>query len=50
MTLVLKIVDIPRSTYYHRKYYRVEEKKVSEGRPAPGYSTYEDGTKVPDEQ
>jgi len=41
--LVLKIVNIPRSTYYYRKNYRVEEKKVSEGRPAPGYSINEDG-------
>lgn len=28
----------------------MEEKKVSEGRPAPGYSTDEDGKKIPDEQ
>ncbi|MFD1360825.1 IS3 family transposase [Lentibacillus salinarum] len=49
-SLILKIVDIPHSTYYYRKHYRVEEKKVSEGRPAPDYSTDEDGEKVPDEQ
>lgn len=50
MTIILKIVGIPRSTYYHRNYYRVEEKKVSEGRPAPGYSTDQNRNKVPDEQ
>lgn len=48
--MVLKIVNISRSTYYYRKNYRVEEKKVSEGRPAPGYSINEDGKKIPDEQ
>jgi len=31
---VLRIIGIPRSTYYYQKNYRVEEKKVSEGRPA----------------
>jgi putative transposase len=47
---VLKFIGIPRSTYYYQKNYRVEEKKVSEGRPAPGYSIKEDGKKVSDEQ
>lgn len=47
---MLKIIGIPRSTYYYQKNYRVEEKKVSEGRPAPGYSFKEDGKKVSDEQ
>ena len=47
---VLKIIGIARSTYYYQKNYRVEEKKVSEGRPAPGYSFTEDGRKVSDEQ
>ncbi|WP_382285556.1 hypothetical protein [Heyndrickxia sporothermodurans] len=42
---VLKIIGISRSTYYYQKNYRVEEKKVSEGVPAPGYSIKEDGTK-----
>ena len=46
----MKILGIPHSTYYHRKSYRVEEKKVSEGRPAPGYSTDQNGKKVSDEQ
>jgi putative transposase len=47
---VLKIIGIPRSTYYYQKNYRVEEKKISEGRPAPGYSFKEDEKKVSDEQ
>ncbi|MDQ0221460.1 putative transposase [Peribacillus cavernae] len=47
---MLKIIGIARSTYYYQKNYRVEEKKVSEGRPAPGYSYTEDGNKISDEQ
>ncbi|QZT35314.1 IS3 family transposase [Caldalkalibacillus thermarum TA2.A1] len=47
---VLKIIGIARSTYYYRKYYRVKEKTVSEGRPAPGYSYNHKGIKVSDEQ
>lgn len=47
---MLKILGIPRSTYYYQKNGRVEEKQVSEGRPAPGYSIQEDGKKVSDEQ
>lgn len=47
---MLKIIGISRSTYYYQKNYRVEVKKVSEGRPAPGYSIKEDGQKVSDEQ
>jgi putative transposase len=47
---VLLILDTPRSTYYYQKNYRVEEKQVSEGRPAPGYSLAEDGKKISDEQ
>ncbi|MEC1723078.1 transposase [Schinkia azotoformans] len=50
ITKVLKIVGISRSTYYYQKNYRVKEKKVSEGRPAPGYSYKEDGQKASDEQ
>ncbi|MED3648671.1 IS3 family transposase [Halalkalibacterium halodurans] len=46
---MLRIVGISRSTYYYQKNYRVEEKKVSEGRPAPGYSITKNGKKVPDE-
>lgn len=48
--MVLKILGVPRSTYYYQKNGRVEEKRVSEGRPAPGYSIQEDGKKVSDEQ
>jgi len=47
---VLKILGISRSTYYYRKHYRVEEKKVSGGRPAPGYSYHKKGNKISDEQ
>ncbi|MFX3660987.1 MAG: IS3 family transposase [Ectobacillus sp.] len=47
---MLNIIGIPRSTYYYQKNYRVKEKKVSEGRPAPGYSFKEDGQKISDEQ
>lgn len=47
---MLKIIGIKRSTYYYRKNYRVEEKQVSEGRPAPGYSIAKDGKKISDEQ
>ncbi|MBS4189758.1 IS3 family transposase [Bacillus sp. FJAT-49705] len=47
---VLKIIGVSRSTFYYQKNYRVEEKKVSEGRPAPGYSIKEDGLNVADEQ
>lgn len=47
---MLKILGIPRSTYYYQKNGRVEEKQVSEGRPAPGYSINEDGKKISDEQ
>lgn len=47
---MLKIIGIPRSTYYYQKNGRVEEKQVSEGRPAPGYSIKKNGKKIPDEQ
>lgn len=47
---MLKIIGIPRSTYYYHKNYHVEEKKVSKGRPAPGYFIKEDGQKISDEQ
>jgi hypothetical protein len=43
--MVLKIIGIPRSTYYYQKNGRVKEKQVSEGRPAPGYSIQENGKK-----
>ncbi|MFB4166325.1 IS3 family transposase, partial [Alteribacillus sp. JSM 102045] len=41
---------MPRSTYYYQTSYRVEHKKVSEGRPIPGYSFTNGGKKVSDEQ
>lgn len=47
---MLRLVKIPRSTYYYHTYGRVIEKTVSEGRQAPGYSYKINGTKVSDEQ
>lgn len=47
---MLKIIGIPRSTYYYQKKGKVEEKQISEGRPAPGYSILENGNKASDEQ
>jgi putative transposase len=47
---VLRLVKIPRSSYYYHKFSRVAEKTVSEGRPAPGYSLRQDGAKVADAQ
>ncbi|MBP1155395.1 hypothetical protein ACVLD2_000693 [Paenibacillus sp. PvR052] len=47
---MLRLVKIPRSSYYYHKFSRVAEKTVSEGRPAPGYSLQQDGSKVADAQ
>ncbi|WP_051045261.1 IS3 family transposase [Halalkalibacterium ligniniphilum] len=47
---MLKIIGLPRSIYYYQKNYKVKEKQVSEGRPAPGYSSTKDGKKIADEQ
>ncbi|ETK28065.1 IS3 family transposase [Paenibacillus larvae] len=47
---MLRLVKVPRSTYYYMKNKKVMKKTVSEGRPAPGYSYQANGTKVPDEQ
>lgn len=44
------MAQIPRSSYYYHKNGKVAEKKVSEGRPAPGYSYRKDGVRVADEQ
>jgi putative transposase len=44
------LAQIPRSSYYYHKNGKVAEKKVSEGRPAPGYSYRENGARVADEQ
>ncbi|MCY9502896.1 IS3 family transposase [Paenibacillus larvae] len=46
---MLRLVKVPRSTYYYMKNKKVMKKTVSEGRPAPGYSYQANGTKVPDE-
>ncbi|MED4600046.1 IS3 family transposase [Paenibacillus validus] len=47
---VLRIVGVARSTYYYQTSYKTAEKRVSEGRPIPGYSYTKQGTPVPDEQ
>ena len=47
---MLRLVQIPRSSYYYHKFSKVVEKTVSEGRQAPGYSIQQDGTKVADAQ
>ncbi|MGO4549360.1 transposase [Paenibacillus sp. 2TAB23] len=48
ITLVLRLVKIPRSSYYYHKYNKVAVKTVSEGRQIPGFSLQRDGAKVPD--
>lgn len=50
MAKVLRIVHVARSSYYYQTRYAVEEKQVSEGRPAPGYSWDQNGSRIPDEQ
>lgn len=50
ITLVLRLVKIPRSSYYYHKNGKVAQKKVCEGRPAPGYSYQESGVRIADEQ
>jgi len=47
---VLRILKIPKSNYYYHKSRIYVEKKATEGRPVPGYSLQEDGTKVIDVQ
>jgi putative transposase len=47
---VLRLVKVPRSSYYYYKNGRVAEKTVSEGRPAPGYTFQESGARIADEQ
>jgi len=47
---VLRLAKIPKSSYYYHKNGKVAQKKVSEGRPAPGYSYQENGIRVADEQ
>jgi putative transposase len=50
ITLVLRLANIPRSSYYYHKNGKVIEKTTSEGRQRPGYSLRSDGIKVPDAQ
>lgn len=53
MAIVLRIIGIPRSTYYYHKQQKTHphpEKTVREGREIPGYSFKQDGTIVSDEQ
>jgi putative transposase len=47
---VLRLVKIPRSSYYYHKNGKVAQKRGSEGRQAPGYSYQENGVCVADEQ
>lgn len=47
---MLRLVKIPRSSYYYHKNGKVAQKTVSEGRPAPGYSYQDSGERVADEQ
>lgn len=43
-------MGVARSSYYYQTRYAVEEKQVSEGRPAPGYSYNQNHFRIPDEQ
>lgn len=45
---MLRICDVPRSTYYYRLKHPEPTKPVSTGRPIPGYSYDRTGKKVPD--
>jgi len=49
-TLVLKILDLNRSTYYYNLSHRNIEKKKPVGKPASGYSLDTTGKKVCDEE
>ncbi|WP_225999552.1 IS3 family transposase [Paenibacillus sp. BJ-4] len=50
VTLVLRLANIPRSSYYYHKNRKLIEKTASGGRQKPGYSLRSDGVKVPDAQ
>ncbi|WP_233269558.1 hypothetical protein [Alteribacillus sp. YIM 98480] len=50
VSIICRVLRIPRSTYYYQTSYRVEKKKVSEGRPIPGYSFTKKGKNISDEQ
>jgi putative transposase len=45
---VLKICDVPRSTYYWRLKHPKRRIATGGGRPIPGYSRDRDGHRVPD--
>ncbi|WP_035512764.1 IS3 family transposase [Halalkalibacillus halophilus] len=45
---LLKILELPRSTYYRSKSASVEKETLKRGRPVPGFSKTFDGTIVPD--
>jgi len=46
---VLKIVGVARSPYYYHISKKESKRTASGGRPIPGYSYKNDGTKVSDE-
>lgn len=48
MSVVLRICKVQRSTYYYRLAHLDRQKKVSPGRPIPGYSVDRGGSKVSD--
>jgi putative transposase len=50
ITLVLRLINIPRSSHYYHKNGKVIEKTASGGRQKPRYSLRLDGVKVPDAQ
>jgi len=45
---VLRICDVPRSTYYYRLKHSERQKPISKGRPIPGYSYDRSGNVVLD--
>ncbi|MBO9131534.1 IS3 family transposase [Bacillus sp. 165] len=47
---MLRIVGISRSTYYYQERKENSIKRVSEGRPAPGFSVTTDEQRISDEQ
>nr|WP_274377456.1 IS3 family transposase [Desulforamulus ferrireducens] len=50
MAVVLRIVGVPRSTYYYRVNQHNTQRKVSGGRPIPGYSYTKQQSIVSDDQ
>ncbi|TQR40449.1 IS3 family transposase [Paenibacillus popilliae] len=47
---VLRLANIPRSSYYYHKKAQLRSKLVSEGRPTPGFSRLTNGFTISDEQ